>query len=54
MSVVAEKLEITDELIAERRGDPTGKLPEDMPVWMGKSLAKLIVSAFGSAALCVG
>jgi len=41
MSVVAEKLEITDELIAERRGDPTGKLPEDMPVWMGKIITKI-------------
>jgi TRAP-type mannitol/chloroaromatic compound transport system permease small subunit len=31
----------TDELIAERRGDPSGKLPEDMPVWMGKTITKI-------------
>ena len=26
--------EFADELIAERRSDPSGKLPDDMPRWM--------------------
>ena len=41
MSAEPDKLEITDELIAERRGDPSGKLPEDMPAWMGKTITKI-------------
>jgi len=41
MSAEPDKLDITDELIAERRGDPSGKLPEDMPVWMGKTITKI-------------
>jgi len=36
MSEPLDKLDITDELIAERRKDSTGKLPEDMPLWMSK------------------
>jgi len=32
------ELDITDELIAERRGDPSGKMPDDMPVWMAKTI----------------
>ena len=31
-----DDLDITDELIAERRGDGTGKLPDDMVPWMAK------------------
>ena len=38
MSTEPEKLEITDELIAERRGDSSGKLPDDMPKWMSKTI----------------
>ena len=38
MSAEPEKLEITDELIAERRGDSSGKLPDDMPKWMSKTI----------------
>ena len=41
MSAEPDKLDITDELIAERRGDPSGKLPEDMPAWMGKTITKI-------------
>ena len=41
MSAEPDKLDITDELIAERRGDPSGKPPEDMPVWMGKTITKI-------------
>ena len=41
MSAEPDKLDITDELIAERRGDQSGKLPEDMPVWMGKTITKI-------------
>ncbi len=41
MSAEPDKLDITDELIAERRGDPSGNLPEDMPVWMGKTITKI-------------
>jgi len=31
-----DELDITDELIAERRGDGTSKLPDDMVPWMAK------------------
>ena len=31
------KLDISDEMIAERRGG-SGKMPEDMPTWMAKSI----------------
>lgn len=41
MSAEPDKLDITDELIAERRGDSSGKFPEDMPVWMGKTITKI-------------
>jgi len=33
---MAEKLEIADEMIAGRRGDPRRKMPADMPRWMAK------------------
>ena len=33
-----DNLDITDELIAERRGDGTGKLPDDMVPWMAKAI----------------
>lgn len=32
------KLEIADELIAERRSTEPGKLPDDMPPWMAKTI----------------
>ena len=31
-------LDISDEMIAERRGDPSGKMPDDMPGWMVKTI----------------
>ena len=34
------KLDISDEMIAERRGS-TGKMPDDMPVWMAKSIVNI-------------
>ncbi len=36
--VIPDDLDITDELIAERRGDGTGKLPDDMVPWMAKAI----------------
>ena len=41
MSGEPQKLEITDELIAERRGDPSGELPDDMPGWMAKTITRI-------------
>ena len=35
MSEDPKKLDISDEMIAERRGD-SDKMPEDMPLWMAK------------------
>ncbi|MDC0233463.1 TRAP transporter small permease subunit [Candidatus Pelagibacter sp.] len=34
------KLDISDEMIAERRGG-SGKMPEDMPIWMSLSITKI-------------
>ena len=34
------KLDISDEMIAERRGG-SGKMPEDMPIWMASSITKI-------------
>ena len=34
------KLDISDEMIAERRGS-SGKMPEDMPTWMAKSIINI-------------
>ena len=34
------KLDISDEMIAERRGG-SEKMPEDMPSWMAKSIIKI-------------
>ena len=34
------KLDISDEMIAERRGG-SGKMPEDMPTWMARSIIKI-------------
>lgn len=34
------KLDISDEMIAERRGG-SGKMPDDMPSWMAKSITKI-------------
>ena len=34
------KLDISDEMIAERRGG-SGKMPEDMPTWMAKSIINI-------------
>lgn len=38
MAEVNENLDITDELIAERRSDTPGKMPDDMPGWMAKTI----------------
>ena len=34
------KLDISDEMIAERRGG-SGKMPDDMPSWMAKSIIRI-------------
>ena len=34
------KLDISDEMIAERRGG-SGKMPEDMPSWMASSIVNI-------------
>ena len=34
------KLDISDEMSAERRGS-SGKMPDDMPQWMAKSIVKI-------------
>ena len=34
------KLDLSDEMIAERRGG-SGKMPEDMPTWMAKSIINI-------------
>ena len=34
------KLDISDEMIAERRG-ASGKMPDHMPVWMAKSITSI-------------
>lgn len=35
---MSRNVDITDELIAERRGDGTGELPADMPRWMARTI----------------
>ena len=40
MSNEPSKLDISDEMIAERRGG-SGKMPEDMPVWMSLLITKI-------------
>ena len=40
MSDEPTKLDISDEMIAERRGG-SGKMPEDMPSWMAKSIINI-------------
>ena len=40
MSEDSKKLDISDEMIAERRGG-TGKMPDDMPSWMAKSIIQI-------------
>ena len=37
MSDKPSKINITDDMIAERRGD-TGKMPADMPEWMANTI----------------
>ena len=36
----SKKLDISDEMIAERRGS-TGKMPDDMPSWMAKTIVRI-------------
>jgi TRAP-type mannitol/chloroaromatic compound transport system permease small subunit len=40
MAEEPSKLDISDEMIAERRGG-SGKMPEDMPSWMAKSITNI-------------
>ncbi len=40
MSEKPTRLDISDEMIAERRGG-AGKMPEDMPSWMAKSIIRI-------------
>ncbi|MAH02200.1 MAG: TRAP transporter permease DctQ, partial [Candidatus Pelagibacter sp.] len=40
MAKKSTKLDISDEMIAERRGG-TGKMPDDMPSWMAKSIVRI-------------
>ena len=40
MAEEPSKLDISDEMIAERRGG-SGKMPEDMPTWMAKSILNI-------------
>ena len=47
------KLDISDEMIAERRGG-SGKMPDDMPLWMAKSIINIISLASGLEILFVG
>ena len=37
------KLDISDEMIAERRSG-SGKMPDDMPTWMAKTLSLIHIS----------
>ena len=47
------KLDISDEMIAERRGG-SGKMPDDMPLWMLNLLQVLINLVSGLVILFVG
>ena len=40
MSDKPSKINITDDMIAERRGD-TGKMPADMPEWMANTITSI-------------
>ncbi len=40
MSEETPKLDISDEMIAERRGN-SGKMPDDMPSWMAKTIVNI-------------
>ena len=40
MSNKQSKLDISDEMIAERRGG-LGKMPADMPSWMAKTITSI-------------
>ena len=40
MSEKPSKLDISDEMIAERRGGPD-KMPDDMPSWMANTIIKI-------------
>jgi len=40
MSNEPTKLDISDEMIAERRGG-SGKMPSDMPIWMASAITKI-------------
>ena len=40
MSKDPKKIDISDEMIAERRGD-SGKMPEDMSLWMAKTIVRI-------------
>ena len=40
MAEEPDKLDITDEMIAERRSG-SGRMPEDMPKWMASTIIKI-------------
>jgi len=46
------RLDISDEMIAERRSD-SGKMPDDMPKWMAASITKIdLFSKWGGNIVC--
>ena len=47
------KLDTSDEMIAERRGG-SGKMPDDMPLWMAKSITNIDKFSNGLEILFVG
>ncbi len=47
--IIPDKLEIADELIAERRSADPGNLPDDMPRWMANT-----ISWIDRMSMCVG
>ena len=50
MSDEPTKLDITDEMIAERRGG-SGQMPSDMPKWMASTITK--IDLFSSVVTCI-
>jgi len=38
---MSDSLDVSDELIAERRSDPSGRMPPDMSPWMAKTITTI-------------
>ena len=53
MSNEPTKLDVSDEMIAERRGG-SGKMPDDMPRWMALIITKIDYLVSGLEILFVG